>query len=175
MLRKTVAYLVAVIFMFSAAVLSAQEPDAEMQQVYQEYMTLNQELQALQQQVFEDPEVAEMNESFQKLLDEKIIEIDPEAATILEQQAKIEGDFMAAVENEDQEQLQELQQQYQTLDNQLRPLIDEAMQKKSVQEEQMKLEELVFAKMIEIEPGSQEKLDRIESLQMQLEQMMPAE
>ena len=175
MLRKSVAYLVAVIFMFSAAVLSAQQPNAEMQAVYQEYMSLNQELQAVQQQVFADPEVAELNNNFQKLLDEKIVEMDPEAEAILQQQDKVEKDFMTAVENEDQAKLQELQQQYQSLDNQLRPTVQEVLQMDIVKKEQMKLEEIVFAKMIEIEPGSQAKLERIQTLQMQLEQMMPAE
>jgi septal ring factor EnvC (AmiA/AmiB activator) len=106
MRKKTVAtFIVAVILMFSAMVMNAQTPNEETQKLYQEYMTLNQELRAIQQKAFQDSAIAKQAEELSDMIDKKMREIDPEAKKLIQQRDSIETEFQTAQNAGDQGKL----------------------------------------------------------------------
>lgn len=174
MRKKTVAtFIVAVILMFSAMVMNAQTPNEETQKLYQEYMTLNQELRAIQQKAFQDSAIAKQAEELSDMIDKKMREIDPEAKKLIQQRDSIETEFQTAQNAGDQGKIEKLQQDYQELSTQLTPLNQQVMQMEDVQKKQQKLNSDMIQKMQEIDPQTQSKIQRLNEIQQQLQQSQP--
>lgn len=174
MRKKTVATsIVAVILMFSAMVINAQAPDAETQKIYQEYMSLNQELRTIQQKAYQDSAIAQQAEELSEIMDKKIREISPEAKELIQQRDSIETEFQVAQSKGDQAKIEELQQQYQELNTKLQPLQQQVMQIEEVQLKQRKLNSDMIQKMQEIDPQTQSKIQRLNEIQQQLQQSQP--
>jgi uncharacterized protein YoxC len=169
--RTAATTIMAVIFLFSALVINAQTSDEEYQKLYEEYSTLNQELQVLQQQAYQFPEITEQAEEFYGLIDQKMLEIEPKVEELLEQRDSIEVDFQIAQNEGDEKKIQELQQNYQEINSQLQPLNQHVMQLPEIQEKQAKLENDVRQKMHEIEPETSTKIERLQVIQQELQQM----
>jgi chromosome segregation ATPase len=167
--------IVVVILMFSAIVVNAQTPDAGTQKLYQEYMTLNQELMAVQQKAYQDPAIAKQAEELSDMIDQKMIEIDPQAKELIQERDSIEKEFQVAQSEGDQEKIEKLQQDYQEPSTKLQPLNQQVMQIKEVQEKQQKLDSDIMQKMQDIEPQTKDKIERMNELNQQLQQAQPIE
>ncbi len=176
MTKRTVATCVmAVMFTLSAMVLNAQQPNPEMQQLYQEYMTLNQQLQSTQQKALNDPAIAKKSEGYSAMLDETMNEISPQANGLIKQRDNLLDNYEAAQAGNDEEAMKQIEQDFQQLESQIEPIRQQAIQQEDVQKKQQELEADVIEKMEEIEPKTPERIQRIQILQQELQKMMPGQ
>lgn len=174
MKKRNVYFSVIVAVLFLVAItLQAQQTGESEEDLYQEYMTLNQQLQTTQSEALEDPEIAKLSDEFYSLLDDKMCEIDPAAEDLIKQREKIVEDYENAQENNDQEKLQKLQQDYQKLNSEIDGIQQEALQDEKIQQKQQEMETSVIEKMIEIEPETEERINRLQEVQGQLQENSP--
>ncbi len=173
MKKGTVATcIVAVMFILSAMVLYSQQNQEEMQELYNESMQLNQQLQAIQQQAYEDPEISFQAEEFNNMIEELIYQADPEAEELLRKQESLEEEFYAAQSEQNSEKIAELQQEYRELDEELNPIRQKVFQREDVIQMQNELETQVLSKMQEIEPDTMNLIERLQVVQTKLNEMM---
>ncbi len=171
-MNKKIVYfkVIATLFFLVAITLQAQQTGETENDLYQEYMTLNQQLQTTQSAALEDPEIAKLSDEFYSLLDDKMCEIDPAAEDLIQQREEIVEDYENAQENNDQEKLQKLQQDYQKVNSEIENVQQQALQDEKIQQKQQKMETSVIEKMIEIEPKTEERIDRLQEVQRQLQE-----
>jgi hypothetical protein len=162
---------------FGAAMIVAQEgqqmDEEYLQTLYSEYMGIQQQLQAIQQQAFQDPTISESADDFSDLIDAKLIDLDAEAKVMVERREKIREDMDEARDSEDMESMQQLQQEHQQIEAQLEPLMQTVMQDPEVSAEQSKLETMIINKMVEIEPDASQMFDRIDEITEVFQSMSP--
>lgn len=170
--RTILSSVAVVVLLLTTGFVSAQEPPEEFQELYEEYVSLSQELQTTHQLAMQDPEVVQGSEEFSEYIDKELKDISPEVAEMVEERNDIVDDIEAASEAEDQEAMEDLQPRYQQISQTLQPHINEVLQKPEVQERQMELEMLLMDKMIEIDPDTEDKLERLEYLSEELQRMM---
>jgi len=163
---------VALLFLVSTGFLFAQMQDEEFQQLYDEYLQINQQLQQLQQQALQDENIAGYAERYSAFVDEKLKEIDTRAEELVDQREETIDRIEAAQETGDFEGIQELQQAYEQINQELQPFMQQAMQDQEVQERQQELEEMLIAKMEEIDPETIPLLNRMSELSQELDRMM---
>lgn len=168
--KKFAIFIVVAIIIFPAITLNSQQPDQATQELTQEYMKLNQELQTIQQQVFQDPAISKKTEELSDLKDKKMLEIDPNAKELLSKRDSIADDFEKAQNNGNQPKMQELQQNYQKINKKLQPLNQQVMQIDEVQKKQQEIQSEVILKMQEIDPTTNEKIKRIQEIQREMQQ-----
>ncbi len=164
--------VVAVLFLFSAGLLFAQTQEEEFQQLYEEYLEINQRLQQLQQQALQDDDVAEHAEEYSSFVDEKLREIDSRAEELVNQREDTIDEIEAAQAEGDFEILQELQQAYEQITQELQPFMQQAMDDEEVQEMRSEFEVVLIAKMEEIDPETVPLFNRMAELTEKLDRMM---
>ncbi len=172
--QQIISGFVAVLFLLSTGLLStqAQQQEEEFQQLYEEYLEINQRLQELQQQALQDEEVAEHYETYSEFLDEKLKETDERAAELVEKRQDTIELIETAQEAGDFERMQELQQGYQQLNQELQPFMQEVMADPEVQQEREEFEEVLIDKMEDIDPETMPLLNRMNELSNQLDRLM---
>ncbi len=170
--QHTIRGFVVALLIFSAGLLSAQTDEEEFQQLYQEYMQINQRLQQVQQQAFQDAVVAEHAEEYSSLVDAKLREIDTRAEELIDRRENTIDEIEAAQEEGDFEVIQELQQVYEQVTQELQPFMQQAMEDPAVQEMRTEFEEVLIAKMQEIDPEAGPLFDRMAELEEKLNRMM---
>ncbi len=170
--NQVIKNIVAVLLLFSGGLVFAQTQDEEFQQLYQEYMELNQRLQQIQQQALQDENVAEHAEEYSAFVDEKLREIDPRAGDLVEQREETIDLIQAAQAEGDFESIQELQQGYEQISQQLQPYMQQAMADEEVQERRNEFEEILVGKMEEIDPETVPLFNRMAELSEKLDRMM---
>lgn len=160
--QQLIRSAVVLVFLFSAGSVFAQ--DEELQQLYQEYMQINQRLQELQQRALMDEAVAEKAEEYSDFVDAKLRELDPRAAELVQKREETIDKMQIAQEEGDFESIQELQYEYQEISQELQPYLQRAMQDEEVQRRQQEIEEVLIAKMEEIDPETIPLLNRMMEL-----------
>ncbi len=170
--KHVISSVAAVLLLFSTGLLFAQAQDEEFQQLYQEYMEINQQLQQIQQQALQDENVAELAEEYSAFVDEKLREIDPHAGELVEQREETIDLIQAAQAEGNFEAIQELQQGYEQISQQLQPYMQQAMEDEEVQEQRNEFEEILVGKMEEINPETVPLFNRMAELSEKLDRMM---
>jgi hypothetical protein len=164
--------ILAVCLLFAASALVAQDQNDEFQQLYNEYLEINQRLQTVQQQALQDENVAEQAEEYSKFVDSKLKGLDSRAAELVDQREATIDNIEAAQDDGDFESIQELQQDYEMITQELQPYMQQAMQDEEVQVRQQELESVLIAKMEEIDPDTVPLLNRMMEISEQIERMM---
>jgi len=163
--------VVALVVFVSSGMLLAQQ-DEEFQQLYEEYLEINQQLQQIQQQALQNEEVAAHYEAYSEFLDGKIKDIDPGAEELIDRRDQAINAIESAQAEGDIESAQQIQQEYEQVNQQLQPYMQEAMQDPEVQEQREQFEDALISEMENIDPESMPLLNRMEELSRQLDQMM---
>ena len=164
--------IVALLFLFSAGLLFVQAQEEEFQELYQEYLEINQRLQQIQQQALQDESVAEIAENYSNFIDSKLKDLDSQAADLIDQREETIDEIESAQEEGDFESIQQLQEDYERITQQLQPFMQEAMQDEEVQERQRELEQVLIAKMEDIDPETMPLLNRMQELSSELDRLM---
>lgn len=176
MIRQIIMRMtIAVLFMVSSVVLISQVQEEEMQKLYQEYQEVNQQLELIQAQAFQDPEVSELAEGFSDYIEEKMVEMNPEAEKLMSDRDAMIQEIQVAQMEDDQEKAQELQQNYQQINGQIQGIQQQVFQNPDVIERQQEIENIVINKMIEIEPETEILLERIQEISTEFEKLMQQE
>ena len=168
--KKQVIFIITAIFVFSVMVLHTQTTNDKTQKLTREFMSLNQELQTIKQKAYQDPAITDLTEELSDLKAKKMVEIDPKAKKLINEQNKIEQDYQKAQSNGNQEKMKKLQQEYQELNKKMQPLNQQVMQIEKVQTKQKKLQSAVMKKMQEIDPKMNKKIERLNEIQRELKQ-----
>lgn len=146
------ASLVAILLILSTGLLFAQTQGEEFQKLYSEYMEIEQRLQLIQQQAFEDGDVANHAEEYSSYMDKKLRDMDTRAGELIDQREQTIDLIQAAQQEGDFETLQGLQEGYQQINQELTPYLQQAMADPEVQEKRVEFEEVLIGKMEEIDP-----------------------
>ncbi len=170
--QQVISSVVALLFFFSTGIVVAQTQDEEFQQLYEEYLEINERLQQLQQQALQNEEVAEHYEEYSSFLDDKIREIDPGASDLIQQREETIESIEEAQMGGDMETAQHLQQEDQQLNQQLQPYMQQAMEDPEVQERRDEFEEHLIDEMEQIDPEAVPLFNRMEELSRELDRMM---
>jgi hypothetical protein len=163
---------VALLFLLSPGLIFAQDQDEEFQKLYAEYLEINQKLQQVQQQALMDENVAQQAEGYSSFIDAKLKELDPRAGDLVDQREKTIDDIQAAQEDGNFEKIQELQQVYEQVSQELRPYLQQTMEDPEVQERRNEFEEVLIAKMEEIDPQTVTLFNRMAEIADTLDQIM---
>jgi hypothetical protein len=153
--------------LFTLQGLYAQEED--IQQIYQEYMQINMRLQQVQDQAMNDEIVAEEADNYSSLVDEKVKSADPNGEGLLMRRDDTISKYQAAQLGGDTDEMARLEEQFTTINSELQPLINIALNDAEVIEKRDQFEKILIAKMEEIDPETDEMIQRITVLAEVLE------
>lgn len=170
--KHVIRSVAVVLVLFSTGFLFAQTQDEEFQQLYQEYMEINQRLQQIQQQALQNENVADHAEEYSSFVDEKLRNIDARAGELVDKREEKIDLIQAAQADGDFEIIQELQQEYEQISQELQPYMQQAMADEEVQERRNDFEEVLVAKMEEIDPETVPLFNRMAELSEMLDRMM---
>lgn len=166
------ASLVAILLILSTGLLYAQTQGEEFQKLYSEYMEIEQRLQLIQQQAFEDDNVAKHAEEYSSFMDNKLREMDTRAGELIDQREETIDLIQAAQQEGDFETLQGLQEGYQQINQELTPFLQQAMADPEVQEKRFEFEQVLIGKMEDIDPKIMSLFEKMEELTQKLENLM---
>jgi hypothetical protein len=147
--------------------LNAQEDD--IQTVYQEYMQINMRLQQVQDQAMNDETVAGEADDYSALIDEKVKEAAPGGAELLKRRDDTISKYQQAQMTGNTDEMNRLEEEYTAINTELQPLLEIALTDEEVAEKRDHFEKILIAKMEEIDPETQELIDRITLLAQKLE------
>jgi uncharacterized protein YdcH (DUF465 family) len=168
-IKKTI---ILVLLLAASLLLIAQQPPQGFQELYEEYGILSQQLRSTQQLAMQDPEIVKQSEEFSEFIDVKLKEQGTEVAELVDERNEVIEEIETARENQDQESEGELQPKYQQISQKLQPYIETVFEDSAVQERQAVLEALMIEKMKEIDPESEQKMDRLEEITEEIQKMM---
>lgn len=164
--------IIAVFVLLTAGLLLAQEMPEGFQELYQEYIAISQQLQSTHQMVMQDPVIIEESEEFSSFIDQKLKDLSPEVSALVDERNQIINDIEAARETNNYDTENGLQPRFQELNQELQPYIYDILEIEEVQVRQTALDELFMQKMIEIDPETDQKIERLEVITEQLQKMM---
>lgn len=150
---------------------SQQQPQSEGQQLYQEYIQINQQVQQIQQQAMADEDIQNMTQEFSDKLEAAIVEENPELQSAVDKKNELIDQFEKAQQAGDQEQLQQISQDYEAVNQELQPAQQQIMQQEEFRTEAQEIETAVMAKMEEINPETPQLLAKMNELRTKLQQM----
>jgi hypothetical protein len=135
--------------------------DPETMALVMEAQELQQQLAPIQQAAMEDEALATRLEELQEQIEAAMREESPELFAQMEQ---LEADFMAAQEAGDQERVQAVGMEAQSVQMQLQSVQQAVLERPDVREPVDAFEEARRARMIEIDPQAGEIMDRIDEI-----------
>ncbi len=144
-------------------------PAQTQDELYQEYMELNQSLQQIQQQALSDKDIRAMNEKFSNKVETAMLKENPELEPEIIKRNELIEQFEKESENASPEKLEEIKSEYDNVAQKLQPVQEEIMQKEEFQAEVQKIEGAVIDKMEEINPETPKMLERMNELVAQLQ------
>ncbi|MFO7444864.1 MAG: hypothetical protein R6W90_00790 [Ignavibacteriaceae bacterium] len=145
------------------------EQGVNIQEIYQEYSEISQRLQAIQQQAISDIEVAGKTQEFTDKLESEMVKQDSSARSKMDRRNSIVDEFQQAEQEGNSDKMTKLQEEFQSLNNELQPLQQRALENNDLKEEGMALEEAVFNKMKDIDPEVPQLFARLQTLGAQLQ------
>lgn len=164
--------LLTILLLLSNGMLFAQTQGEDFQKLYSEYMETEQRLQMIQQQAFEDDNVAKHAEEYSSFMDKKLREMDTRAGELIDQREETIDLIQAAQQEGDFETLQGLQGGYQQINQELTPYLQQAMADPEVQEKRFEFEQVLIGKMEDIDPETLSLFEKMEELTQKLESLM---
>lgn len=151
----------------------AEAPQQQQQQMDPEAMALMGEAQELQQQLAPIQEEAMQDEALaaqlQELQERVQAAMRDENPELLERMDELEADFMAAQESGDQERVQEVGMEAQTVQGELQALQSAVLEDPELSASVQAFEDAQRERMIEIDPEAGELIDRLDEIFEQLE------
>lgn len=151
----------------------AEAPQQQQQQMDPEAMALMGEAQELQQQLapiqeeaMQDEALAAQLQDLQERVQAAMRDENPE---LLERMDELEADFMAAQESGDQERVQEVGMEAQTVQSELQALQSAVLEDPELSASVQAFEDAQRERMIEIDPEAGELIDRLDEIFEQLE------
>jgi hypothetical protein len=146
-------------------------PAQSQEELYQEFMQLNQQLQQIQQQALSDKDIEAMNLDFSDRLEAAMIEEEPEIKSTINKRNQLIEKFEKERDNASQEQLEEIRNEFEEVTQKLQPMQELILQKEEFQSDIHKIENAVMDKMEEINPETPQMLARMNELGLKLQQM----
>lgn len=165
-----VAGLAAVAFAFLAAPgLDGQEAeDGERQELTSELQQVNRQLAGIQQRAMQDPELQQEQADTEETVIAAMTELDPEAQEKIDRIEELQGEVRAAQEEGDQQEIGSLLQEQRQLQQSLQQTQARAMRQEDVAASIESFRESLVAAMMEVDPQTEELLERQEELQAEL-------
>lgn len=153
-----------------------QEIPDSIQELMDEFRQAEERFNQIQSQAMEDnPELQERQEEIGEMVNEAILEIDPEAEERMARLGEIEQEAMAAQQQEDMGQFQALVMEAQEIQQRLQMAQAEALERDEIRVAIETFQEDVLEAMMEIDPASEELLERLQELAEQLSGGIPGE
>ena len=143
----------------------AQEMDPEVAALVTEMQEIQQQLAPVQQQVMQDPAIAQQLQEVQTSVEEAMREEDPQ---LFERLDRVQADLQAAQEAGDQERLQAISAEAQGMQQELQTLQETAIARPEIRQQVDAFEAAQRERMIEIDPAAGDLLDRAEEIQEEL-------
>lgn len=177
MFRPIRTSLVAMLVLALApAALLAQDPAPAQPQVSPEiqgWLTEMQQLQAqlgpLQQQALQDPGLQEEQQRVTTLVQETMLQLDPTIPQQTQRIEELQQEAQTAQETEDVNRIMEIAAEAQQIQQRFVELQAEAMQSPAVAPQIEAFQSRLQARMIEIDPEAEARIQRLEELQRRLE------
>lgn len=176
--RTALGAVCALATVFAPMAASAQQPTQptqptpEMQEWIAEIQKLNNELGPLHDEAMEDPALQQEREAVRAAVREAMIAADPANGERIDRLEELEAEAEAAQAAGDTVKIAALTSEAQQLGPQVQAAQVEAMEKPEVDARVQAFEDKLFAKMVEIDPSAQAKLDQLNELNERLRQAM---
>lgn len=159
-------------FLFAGAV-NAQEQNTQnqdAQNLYMEYMQIQMDLQNLQQKALEDEKLAVLRDEFTGLIDTELKKLGKDVAKLVEEKNASIDSFEKAQEKGVETEIQAKAQEVQASIEKLQVHEQKVLQLENVSKKQEEFQSAMIAKMMELDPMLQDKIMRLQQIQMQLSQ-----
>jgi chromosome segregation ATPase len=153
---------------FTPALQAQQTPPEQMEEWRAELQRIRTQLQPLQNEALQDEAVRSEQEDVMGVVREAIVESDPTMGEKLDRMESIMAEAQAAQAERDQETLQELTAEAQTLQPQITEAQQEALGKPDVMERVDAFREKLYARMLEIDPESEPLINRMKLLDQRI-------
>lgn len=148
---------------------ASPETEQSRQELMQEFNELRQELTQIRQQAMEDPELQRMRDSLNRSIAVAAEEVEPGSKEKLERLEEIQTEIQAAREEGDQEEMQSLIQELQTLREEVAAATRQVLSREEIRAQYRAFEEATLARMEEIDPRTTELVSRVEEIQARLQ------
>lgn len=143
-----------------------QQMDPEAMALMGEAQELQQQLAPIQEEAMQDEALAAQLQELQERVQAAMRDENPE---LLERMDELEADFMAAQESGDQERVQEVGMEAQTVQGELQALQSAVLEDPELSASVQAFEDAQRERMIEIDPEAGELIDRLDEIFEQLE------
>lgn len=143
-----------------------QQMDPEAMALMGEAQELQQQLAPIQEEAMQDEALAAQLQELQERVQAAMRDENPE---LLERMDELEADFMAAQESGDQERVQEVGMEAQTVQGELQALQSAVLEDPELSESVQAFEDAQRERMIEIDPEAGELIDRLDEIFEELE------
>lgn len=160
--------------LFVPAVVSAQQGvpgvqlPAEAEGLIAEMEQIQAQLQPIQLQVMQDPEVQSAQESLGEQVEAAMAQIDPTTPQRIERLQSLASEAQAAQQAQDEQKMTEIITEAQQIEQQLQATQAAALESPGLAAEIDRFQTQVQAKMMEIDPQTESLIDRFEELDRQL-------
>jgi len=147
----------------------------QIQSLESEFMQVVEKIQSVQAKALEEEEVAAAKNNYEDLLEEKMIEENPDLETTMAKRDKYKGYIEKVQAGEalpDGLKAQDVYSEYQSLEQQVVPVQRKVMQDKEVRMVQQKYQKKLVAEMKEIDPDIMQLVDRQNQLRQKYRQLM---
>lgn len=143
-----------------------QQMDPEAMALMGEAQELQQQLAPIQEEAMQDEALAAQLQELQERVQAAMRDENPE---LLERMDELEADFMAAQESGDQERVQEVGMEAQTVQSELQALQSAVLEDPELSASVQAFEDAQRERMIEIDPEAGELIDRLDEIFEELE------
>lgn len=169
-LRRAAAAAVLGLAVVAAPALAQVSPEDEARQrMLQEFQEIQMQLEQIEQQALQDPELQQQRMQLQELVVEAIHREDPEAEQKMERMEELQDELHEAQEAGEQAEVQALVNELTQIQGSLEEARIRVMQDSQVQREAEEFRQALVAEMREIDPQTDQLLERLEELQMELQ------
>ena len=161
--------------MKSSAPKDPQAIKQKIQSLESEFMQVVEKIQSVEQQALEEEKVAEAREQYETLLENKILEENPELEETMARRDEYKGYLEKAQAGEslpEGMEIRDVYSEYKSLEQQVVPVQRKVMQDEEVRQVQQKYQQTLVAEMKEIDPDIMELVDRQNKLRQRYRQLM---
>jgi chromosome segregation ATPase len=157
-------------------VLTSQDPapaqsglPQEVQELVMEMQQIEAELAPVQEQALQDAELQEEQQRVSTAVQTTMLQLDPSLPERTERFGQLQEEARAAQESGDVQRIAELSAEAQEIQQHLGNVQAEAMQNPEVAPQLESFQSRLMARMIEIQPETEQWIQRLEELQQQVE------
>jgi isopropylmalate/homocitrate/citramalate synthase len=151
------------------------QKSSEAEALEQEFREVSTKIQEAEMQAMESDKVAKKKEAFDRTLEEKMIEENPDLEEPIEQRRELRKTIQAYQEGKGDvqgEDIQEIYNEYNALRRKIMPVEQQVMQKPEVQEDYQEFRQTLLGKMKEINPDISTLLSRQQEIREEYRKRM---